>query len=367
MSLFSGFDGTVGKLRDKIIGTEMLPRLTMRCCMLGARGVGKTSVITSLYNSQKKAVADTKLFLTPDAATQQTLDNKRVLLQSMFRGLHSENELVSESGLPGDSTESIFKFTYGMNSENINIDLEIRDYPGEYLRKEPGRVAEFVKEADAIIIAIDTPCLIESNGKYHEGKNRPRLVTEFLSKYLTGDSEKLVMFVPLKCEKYFLDNRVEEITAKIETEYAELISNLRHRRNEVSGKKNVCCVIAPIQTLGGIAFDSFSVDDNGATAEIFTRDNLPLPDRINFKYISSDASYSPQFCEQPLYFLLAFISKQYEKAKEQYNDSGLLGRLWKILRLIPNIEAFQLEIAMLGQRRLTDVHGYKVLCGRGKI
>lgn len=343
------------------------PRLTMRVCMLGARGVGKTSVITSLYNSQKAAVAGTQLFLVADGDTQAILENKKNLLMGMFTGLHDEGDLVTESGLPGDSGESLFQFTYGMNTERINIDLEIRDYPGEYLRSEADTVAAYIREADAVIVAIDAPCLMEADGRYHGGKNRPELVTDFLREHLASDGEKLVLLVPLKCEKYYREGRIDEVTKRVEAEYAGLISHLKGLRNDETGKRSVCCVIAPIQTLGSVVFESFQTGPDGAVEEISTKDGLPLPAKINYRYAAANAAYEPKYCEQPLFYLLAFVSMQYRQAQEQKNTGGILNKLREALRLIPHIDDFMLEIALLGHRRLDSAQGYKVLCGRGRI
>ena len=343
------------------------PRLTMRVCMLGARGVGKTSVITSMYNSQKAAVSGTNLFLTANGATQTVLESKKNLLTGMFAGYHAEDSLVTESGLPGDSAESLFQFTYGMISEKINIDLEIRDYPGEYLRTEPETVADYIRQADAVIIAIDTPCMMEAEGRYHEGKNRPELVMDFLIKNLNSESEKLVLLVPLKCEKYFADGRIDQVTDRVRKSYSVLLEHLKGQKNETTGRKNVCCAIAPIQTLGGVVFDSFDKDDDGLVREIMTREQYPLPAKINYRYRAVNAVYAPKYCEQPLYYLLAFVSKQYQKAQGQQVHGGILGKLREILRVIPNVDAFLIEIATLGQKRLEGVQGYKILFGRGRV
>lgn len=358
---------SIKDLTGKFVPKVEPPHLTMRVCMLGARGVGKTSVITSLYNSHKDAVSGTNLFLKANGTTQTVLESKKSMLNAMFRGLHAEGDLVTESGIPGDSSDSLFCFTYGMNSERINIDLEIRDYPGEFLRQEPDLVAEYIREANAVLIAIDTPCMMEEEGRYHTGKNRPQLVMDFLTQHLSSESEKLVLFVPLKCEKYYFEDRIDEVTERIQREYAPLLSHLRGQKNDTTGKKNVCCAITPIQTLGGVLFDSFERKPDGTVGEIMTPDGLALPEKINYRYAASNASYSPKYCEQPLYFLLAFVSMQYQQVQKQQNSSGLLARLREALRLIPKIDDFLLEIAMLGQRRLNGAHGYKILFGRGRL
>ena len=193
-------DRIVERVTGRTNNTEGKERLKMSICMLGARGVGKTSVITSLYYNQNEALSGTNLFITADTAggTDAALTNKKEMLKAIFFGLHEEGSLMTEPGIAGDSAESIYSFTYGMSSEKINIDLEIRDYPGEYVKKEPEKVAKFIEEADAVLVAIDTPYLMEENGKYNEAKNSPSLISQFLINNLKDDNDKLVLLVPLK-------------------------------------------------------------------------------------------------------------------------------------------------------------------------
>jgi len=330
--------------------------------------VGKTSVITAMYNSQREAVQGTGLFLRASADTATMLDGKQYELRSIFKGVHQDSERVQESGIPGDSAETLFEFSYGMNSENINIDLEIRDYPGEYLMTEPERVAEFIREASAVLIAIDTPHLMEEGGKYHLAKNRMDLVADFLMHHLDRENEKLVLLVPLKCEKYYRENRIDEVTERVCQEYAGLIEYLRDRQDLHGLKKKLCCAVTPIQTLGNVVFDAFERDPaTGMIREITTRDGMPLPATVLYRYTASNAEYNPVNCAQPLYYLLSFVSKQYEKSRQEKARSGWLGRFWEALRLIPNVEAFLLEIQRLGMRRIEGAQGYKILFGRGRI
>ena len=50
-------------VKSKIFGEKMPEKPIMRITMLGARGVGKTSVLTSMYSNMNNAVNDTKLSL----------------------------------------------------------------------------------------------------------------------------------------------------------------------------------------------------------------------------------------------------------------------------------------------------------------
>ncbi len=342
-------------------------RFEIKVCMLGARGVGKTSVITSMYNSQKEAVLGTGLFLKADDDTSAMLNDKRQQLEKLFHGVHMEDERLISSGISGDSQETKFCFSYGMNSEKINIDMIIRDYPGEYLKSDPDMVSDFVREASAVLIAIDTPFLMEEDGKYHLAKNRLDLVADFLMNHLSSDEEKLILFVPLKCEKYYKENRIDEVLEKIKKEYGGLISYLRDKENLHGFKNKICCAVTPIQTLGDVVFDSFETDQNGNIVEISTPEGMRVPAHVFYRYARTNAAYRPENCVQPLYYLLSFISKQYEKAKQEQRQSGLLGRFMAALRLVPNVDKFIMEIDHLGRRRLDGTKGYKILFGRGRI
>ena len=125
--------------------------------------------------------------------------------------------------------------------------------------------------------------------------------------------------------------------------------------------------ITPIQTLGSVEFDSFDKNEDGTIAEIMTEDGKPLPVMTWFHYITADASYTPVNCEQPLCYLLSFMSKKYRKAEAQQEDTGFWGKLKNILRLIPNMDAFQVEMGRMSMKRIENNQGYKVLFGRGRI
>lgn len=190
---------------------------------------------------------------------------------------------------------------------------------------------------------------------------------DFLKNNLGNEEEKLILFVPLKCEKYFQENRIDEVTRCVQKNYAELLDFLRDKENIHGFKKKVCCAITPIQTLGGIAFDSFEKNPDGTAAEFTTKDGKVLPARVHYHYISVDAGYKPKYCVQPLYYLLSFVSKQYQRMQNREKVSGWFGKLKEALRLIPNVDAFMMEIASMGMQRIDGTQGYKILFGRGRI
>jgi len=58
-------------------------------------------------------------------------------------------------------------------------------------------------------------------------KNRPELVMDFLIKNLNSESEKLVILVPLKCEKYFADGRIDQVTDQVRKSYSVLLEHMK--------------------------------------------------------------------------------------------------------------------------------------------
>ena len=353
-------------LKTAILGEQMPEKPIMKVTMLGARGVGKTSVLTSMYANMNNAVNDTRLHILAQNDTSMILDEKEKCLKEMFLEKNSIDDKV-QSGIAGDMTVTVFDFDFGMNTEKVNMGLEIRDFPGEYVIREPETVKQFMDESSAILVAIDTPHLMECDGKYNEAKNRTKVITNFFKDTMSADdSEKLIILIPLKCEKYYHDGEIEKVRDKVKDTYKELISFLRDKNNENGLKGKFACVIAPIYTVGEIVFDGFSQQD-GAVEEIKLEDGEVIPKEVHYKYLKAGAEYKPLYCEQPLFYLLSFVSKQYLRMKEQHEASGLIGKLKKRFTLTPKIDEMLLEIQKFQRKKADNVLGYYTCFGRGKV
>ena len=354
------------KIKKTVIGEEMPEKPIMKITMLGARGVGKTSVLTSMYNNMNTAINDTRLHIVADSGTDSVLHKKTDDLKRMFLEGNSINDEV-QSGIAGDSTVSTFEFDFGMNTEKINMGLEIKDYPGEYVKLEPDTVKQYIEESNAILVAIDTPHLMECDGKYNEGKNYTTVITNFFKETLNSQSsEKLIMLVPLKCEKHYHNGEIDAVKEKIKETYSELLAFLKDKNNTNGLNGKFACAITPILTVGEIVFDGFS-ESNGIIDEIEVNNGIVIPKKVNYKYLKSGATYSPKYCEQPLYYLLSFISKQYLKIKDEKESSGWIGKLKKMWALTPKINEMLIEIQKFSYKRMDNIEGYETCFGRGKV
>lgn len=358
--------GLFEKVKDTIVGKKMTEKPVMKVTMLGARGVGKTSVLTSMYNNMNTAITDTKLHILADTETSALLDAKTDALKHMFSDNNELSDSV-QSGIAGDSKVSKFSFDFGLNTQKINMGLELQDYPGEYVKLYPDTVKKYIDESHAIIVAIDTPHMMECDGRYNEGKNFPTLITNFFKETLNASSEeKLIMLVPLKCEKYYHEDRINEVTDRVREIYRDLIRFLKDKGNKNGMEGKFACVITPIQTVGQIVFDNFQQLSNGEVDETMI-DGKPVPRRVNYRYLRGGAVYSPVYCEQPLYYLLSFVAKEYLRMKSQKEKKGIFSKLMAKWDLVPNINELLTEIQMFDYKKAGCTDGFVTLCGRGKV
>lgn len=352
-------DGIKNKFKPKN------PRI--RICMMGARGVGKTSVLTSMFKNLNSVNADTNLQLTTindsngggEDSTTKLINERHDQLMEMF---HSSSEIgdVANSGIAGSFEVHSFNFQFGVKGKSTRIDLEIKDFPGEYIFSEPEEVSQFINESNAIIVAIDTPHLMESNGIYNEGKNCVKIITDFFTKSFTDlKDDKLVMLVLLKCEKYYNNGTINEVLKRVESSYAELINLFKSQEL----KDKIACVITPILTVGEVEFDRFLANDDGSVKIL---QNVGIPVKAIYKYSKKNASYAPKYCEQPLCYLLSFVAKLYART-QQSGGKTFFEKLSAIFKLFPDDPTLLMEINKFSRRKIKDKDGYKVLSGDYKV
>jgi hypothetical protein len=116
--------------------------------------------------------------------------------------------------------------------------LEFQDYPGGWILPNDSQrstVVEYLKNSPVTIIAIDTPALIEKDGQYNEPINMSTDITYLLREAYEADNnqspqKRLVIFAPVKCEKYMQANQTEIINIAIKKRYQTLLGDLKQRR-----------------------------------------------------------------------------------------------------------------------------------------
>ena len=329
---------------------KAISRIPMKVCMMGPRAVGKTTILTAIFNdTQENIGATTNLILKAEGDTNTELTNRKHQLNAIFANLQQITDKPA-AGLAASSTVNTFDFVFGLKGKEPRIDLEIKDFPGEYVQSRPDEVEQFINESSAVFVAIDTPHLMEEDGQYCEVKNKPQVITEFFKNSLQQlNGEKLVLLVPLKCERYFFEQRMDEVLSRIETVYSDIITMFKQ-----NGK--IACAVTPILTLGGVEFDHIMKE--GGTIPLTVEG---CPKEVVYRFREDKPKYNPVFCVQPLYYMLSFLAAQY--GREKKNRSILDKFFTTIYDLFDSDEDLFDEILRMEKNRKTTLAGYNVECG----
>jgi GTPase SAR1 family protein len=266
--------------------------------MLGARGVGKTSLLAGMYDQFETFTQGINLSLTPDRESSILLGRRLAELK------RQGEEFTARPTVEGTADSQKFSFGIGTIGDKPRFQIIFRDYPGGWLHDshKSVEIIEFVKKSQVIILAIDAPSLVEEKGRWHEEINANSQVNDVIKTALQElppeSNQKLLLLCPIKCERYMQSDSasgVENLHASLKNEYQKLLSALA---SEILEKK-VAVAVTPVQTLGNVWFSRFG--------EI--KESLP---EYHFRRINRDAPpYAPKDVEQPLCYTISFALKQY--------------------------------------------------------
>ncbi|MBN3878085.1 hypothetical protein [Nostoc sp. JL23] len=260
----------------------------LKITMLGHRGVGKTSLLTAMYEQFDNTIGEADLQLTPDPESSALLQERLGELKALL------NDFEATGGLEGTENPQSFKFGLGKFGTQSSLQLIFQDFPGGYL---DGKDEEFVKkvmhECVAVLVAIDAPALMEANGKWNDLMNRPKQICDvFKRNYGDLKEPRLVIFVPMRCEKYLQNEEdTKKLLHNIKDKYADLLKFF----SSENLLTKVACVVTPVQTVGTVVF-----------SRVQEIDGRP---HFHFRKNSHDAGYSPKDSDQPLRYLLSFLLK----------------------------------------------------------
>ena len=265
--------------------------MPMNIPMLGPSGVGKTSLLAAIYDQFDKI---TNLQIKSEDESKKILDNRLEELKSLVK-----QETIKASGgiYPTGVVPPKFLFDIGLSSSYWKIAFQ--DYPGEFIQdsKNITKVEIFLKESTAVLLAIDTPSLMEREGKWHDEINKPDLIRKlFKDAYQNLDSPRLVILALVKCEKYVRNEKdAKKLLECVKQKYENLLSLFRQGTLE----NKIAVVITPVQTVGSVIF-----------SRIDTENGKPI---FHFHKSTGDGSYSPKDCDQPLRYLFRFLLKNYPR------------------------------------------------------
>lgn len=356
--------------------------------MVGARRCGKSSVLASMIKqlSEDKRLYD--LCTVEQSDTNEggvPLSKKRNDLQSFIeKNLGGQHYLVDFN-----SDTDFSEYTLKINFKNTILDmgriyLRFVDCPGEVwtnfgtsASKNPQKsgsdirelqLRQYLKNADVLMIVIDTPYLMAdgTDGGKFKNVNSTIEIKSLIQEYCEGmdaDKKLKVIFVPVKCERW--ENELSNVNAKLQEWWRPMFDLLENRAN-------VSYSIIPAITAGGIQFAEFSVPtllnnrrcvrlgrspfvrmEDGTTKELDTNDELIKDSEFlafkQFPYYSwfrnNGNGYCPQNCDQIALHVLRFASYM-------MTDRSWLGRI-----LAPSVKALREFINELEVREIIKDSG----------
>lgn len=304
---------------------------TINVMMFGGRRCGKTSVIAAMKKCFENTYGDNDITISlPEQNKSAVISDKYTEIEGYFN--RQTQGIVFDSS--GTSTAELNEYKLRVSLKNKStgsIILSLCDYPGEWLDSgnadKQQLLSKRMESCRIILIAVDTVFLMEKTnsnksdaiGIYNENRNYSRKVADMVKesfKVNNGEEPKMVMIVPLKCEKYYNHGQMQLVNEKIHAAYKLLFDFLGG-----SNKNKYEVVIAPILTLGANTAE-FARFERNKDAEIELDPNLKIPAKTLYNFVNVNCEYSPQYCEQPLLYSLSYLIDQIEKLKRAEKNNA---------------------------------------------
>lgn len=285
--------------------------------MVGGRRAGKTTVLASMTKDLNGITAGTNLaFTTIRGGLTTTLSDKCNEINDLFYDVKNRFFTVDDN-----PTVVRNDYNFGLKiagKADKGFQIRFSDVPGEWFESgmNDEEIEKAVEESQVIIIAIDSPHLMEEKddngvGRYHNQFNKVDIITNYFKNKFTTEKLKnrLVLFVPLKCEKYFHKNADPDLNHEQNSIMQELAETVKKGYSELFAffgsenlKENCTVAITPILTIGGVDFFRFE-QDNGSRISKYMYCMKP-----------SDRKYDPKYCSQPALYTFIYILKLYKRA-----------------------------------------------------
>lgn len=353
----------------------------LKVLMMGGRRCGKTSALASLFEQAKNGpinnyftVADRTILETKGIERQESLSNKTLELTNMLE-TNKDNSNVFLVDQAPTMNSWLYKLHLQIPGKKREMDIEFRDSAGEFFEasgQHARETEEYVRDCDVFVIVIDTPYLM---GPYDEatkeicresiglGVNRVKDIQDFLTHITDNDGKdaKMVIFVPLKCEKWAKEpGGLNRVTQRVKEVYATHIKNL-----SAYSKMNI--TIMPMLTAGNINFVEFHdayiyhsiegpkrccrIDAEKIRTEFGEIEPLMPGETVTedskaviagtslmrpycwYQITPGDNSYAPRNCDQlPLHIIRFMLAKLIDAQTNEYK--GFFGSILKFLRSV---------------------------------
>lgn len=282
------------------IKEEMIPVNEMKFAILGPIGAGKTTLLACMAKEFERVSSGT--IFPADESTFMTLNKA---YKSLKRDANNSATRQFERSIEG--TSMLREFLFYIKGRRAVLPVRFYDFPGGWII--PGNsnnktVIDIVKGSAVIIVVINTPYLMEFDGKYIDDGCAVDEIEWVIKRSLEGDSsERLILFVPIKCEKYL---ETSELRDNLHKSVKRAFQNTLMLTSNPLYTNRLAMALLPVQTVGNAKFARFKIASQDGRVE---REVYRKPD--------PHSRFSPQNVEQPMRYLMSFLLEQYARNKEK--------------------------------------------------
>ncbi len=341
--------------------------------MLGGKRVGKSTILAGVMETLGLQGSLSAHFICDDktdyaAYSKFSIKEKYKALRKMLES-HSSGTMFMTRGL-GDSKIQKYNISLRLSNKPGHLMVDFYDVPGEFCNPKnvefKNEMLPLIENCDVFIIAIDTPYLMECSTGVNNAHNRISDLEVALQNIIVKDSTdlKMVLLVPLKCERWVESGEIEKVIEKVKQAYSTLL-------NILSACPLTIVSILPVSTIGGIKFkkmteakvvrrdgvltgyschpikDNEVVLSNGSIYNIqppYSVDTDPEAKIDGIKVpnawyeVVPGKGFSPKNCEQVALHILRFLigKTALKRQKDEAENQGFFGLLNRAIDSLKN-------------------------------
>ena len=364
----------------------------LKVLMMGGKRVGKSSALAAIMEAFIDGLVSSMLTATDKTMLEKKEGVKQTSIPAKLQEVKTMLQRNAGKTVLADSGRTEIKWDYKLKlnipGKSETMTIVFTDINGEFFEDDNIHrqdTMQMIAQYDVFVVAIDTPFMVEArsrNGLVDDVVNRKYNCIDSIHSFLTkiddknGQDAKLVIFAPIKCEKWAKANQLDMVSDYVREDYETTISALlKYQKVQVE--------IIPIQTVGSIVFEEHkeaflfhwqkrqmlfwkknmlnkcAVLENrnvrlsdgtemsikeGSVSEDHSAILIPDTDIIRpnswFKVLSAD--YKPYNCEQLAFHILDFMmSKIIDiKVRQAEGQDAFIADLKKIGNKLLNVMSF---------------------------